>query len=313
MTDRDIEKDEINKITENAQPRERAFFTIMRQSGLTPQAIRQLKIRDLEQNMPIPCKISLPPKPIQTEARKPPAFIGEEATKYIKQYLATRKDKTPECLLFTNYNDEHKEINTKDVSRTFSLIARKIDKTRNNYENTKEKVNKLRLFNLVKFYRKNAKSYTSQLKDNNSVKDDEDYRALYEEKALPYLEIEAPTAKQIQQLKQQHQKETQELKERLERIENIVFPKPPKTRIIKDPVAEAEKIQEWIEKHPEEAKLEEEMYQQEMEELEHIEKLMKEMPEKFAMYIKELHDKVQTLEYIFQSTTKKNLKPSAKS
>jgi hypothetical protein len=201
MKNRDITTGEINKITEKCPPREKAFFTIMRQSGLPPHKIKQLKIRHVERilkpNTPIPCKINV-------LHEKCPAFIGEEAIKYLKQYLATRTNRTPESLLFTIKNNPNKEINTKDVSRTFKLAAQKLEKAKEiTYEVRRRKPSELRLYSLIKFYRKNAKYYLKELDNSNTPKDDEFYRKLCEEKAMPYLEIETPTRKEVSQLKKQ--------------------------------------------------------------------------------------------------------------
>jgi hypothetical protein len=196
-----IEKNDINKITALSPLREKAFFTVMRQSGLTPNAIRKLKMKNLEPSTRIPCKIDLPQEP-----RKPHAFfIGEEAIRYLKQYLATRKNLTPESLLFTIHGNPNKEINTKDVSRTFRQAAEKL-KAKINPE--KGKANKLKLFNLINFYRDNAKYYLKEMQ-NNPLEDVEFYRNLYKERAMPFLEIEDQITIQLYKPKKQYQKEIQ--------------------------------------------------------------------------------------------------------
>ncbi|MGA2683259.1 MAG: hypothetical protein ABSF44_15845 [Candidatus Bathyarchaeia archaeon] len=165
----------INSITASCKPRERAFFTIMRQAGLTPSLIKKLRMKDLETTIQIPLKINVP-----SAEPKPPVFIGGEGIKYIGQYLATRTEELkPESLLFVNHQNINKEINTKDVSRAFRLAARK---------ETKGDA-KLRLFSLVKFYRINAKHYLKELRNQPYV-DDETLRALYRRHALSCLEIE---------------------------------------------------------------------------------------------------------------------------
>ena len=220
MKDRDIEKHEINKITALCPIREKAFFTIMRQSGLPPRTIKQLKIKHvekiLEPDTPTPCKIK------KGKLRSIPDFIGGEAVKYLKQYLATsRTNLTPESLLFTIHNNPNKEINTKDVSRTFRLAAQKLEKERKiTYEVRRGKPSELRLFSLIRFYRKNAKNYLTELDHDHKPKDDEFWRKLYEEKAMPHLEIEPPTPIEFQQLK----KKNKELTERLTKIEKSMMP-----------------------------------------------------------------------------------------
>jgi hypothetical protein len=209
MKDRLTEIDELNKVTVLCPIREQAFFTIMRQSGLTPQVIKQLKVKNLEPNMPIPCKIDTPQE-------KHPTFIGAEAIKYLKQYLATREKLTPESLLFTLNNNPNKEINTKNVSRTFKLKAQELERTKKiTYAVQKGKPSELRLFSLIKFYRKNAKNYLTELK-NNPNKDEDFYRILYEEKALPLLEIETPTTTELKNRIEELEENTESIKNQYE-------------------------------------------------------------------------------------------------
>jgi hypothetical protein len=204
MKSRDITEDEINKITNECKIREKAFFTIMRQSGLPPHTIKQLKIKNLEKildpNTPTPCKIEIPNE-------KFPIFIGEEAVQHLKQYLKNRANKetlTPASLLFTAKNNPNKEINTKDVSRAFARTAQKLKKQKKiNYKTEYGKPNELRLFSLIRFYKIKAKDYLSELRNNNTSKDNESYRKRYEEKAMPSLEIEPTTPIEMQQLKKE--------------------------------------------------------------------------------------------------------------
>jgi hypothetical protein len=277
------DEEEINYITSKSPIREKAFFTIMRQSGLTPNTIKQLKTSDIDLTNETPCKI----KSSTTQA-----FIGEEAKKYTIQYLKSRKNKSPESLLFTLHNS-NKEINTKDVSRTFRRLAEEYEKTK--LVNCKKK---LKLFDLVKFYRKNAKIYLKALKDNVG-KSDDFYRKLYEEKAQPYLETETLTMREIEI--NQHKNEIKALNERLERIERVIFPK---TRKIKNIFAEAKRIEKWKEKHPEEAKEDEERYNSKVREAEEVEKLIKENPWHYACYIVQAHERLQLIEYMLQSKPK---------
>lgn len=274
---RDIEESQIKLITQDSPPRERAFFTIMRQSGLTPEAIKKLRISNvegiLERYTPAPCKIEIPEQ--EGKNGKISAFIGEEAIKYTKRYLQTRTNLNSESLLFTVRNNPNKEVNTKDVSRTFRL---------------KSKSNALKLYSLVYFYRKRAKDYLKELEKYGSLKDDDFCRKLYEEKALPFLEIELPPIGEITKLKQ-----------RLARIENTLLPK---SRTIADPIAEARKIEEWVERNPEEAKLEqerEEYWEREREEeFKAYQQILKENPEGLISYLQVLEEKIEVLKIIIK-------------
>jgi Sec-independent protein translocase protein TatA len=220
---RDIKQDEINKITAHCPIREKAFFTIIRQSGLTPLAIKQLRIKNvervLEPDPPVPCKISI-------SHEKCPTFMGQEAINYLKQYLNKRAKKenlTPESLLFTIRNNPNKEINTKDVSRAFRRAVQKLARANKiTYEVRRGIPSELRLYRLVGFYKKNAKDYLKELSNDNTPKDDEVYRELYKEKAMPFLEIEAHITIEIYQLKKQHQKEIEKQNNQIKEMKQTI-------------------------------------------------------------------------------------------
>jgi len=263
MKYREITKDEINRITEKSLPREKAFFTIMRQSGLPPHRIKQLKIGDVEEildpNTPIPCKISV--------LHESPNFIGEEAIKYLKRYLGTRarrENLTGESLLFTIRNGPNREINTKSVSRAFKLAMKKA---------RIGEPSELKLYSLKDFYRENAKNYQKELSNDSRPKDNEFYRELYEEEAMPFLEIELLTP--IHQLETQNK----ELTQRLTEIEDKLLPKIPETEPppeyweqMEKEIEEHERSEKWLKEHPEEQKrLEEQQQEREKENEEWLE------------------------------------------
>lgn len=206
-----IDKETINKITELAKIRERAFFTIMRQSGLTPLSIKKLKVKDIEVEVyPIeikvcPCKIHTTQEQRRGKFGKYPVFIGKEAINYLNQYIKTRKKLTSDSLLFATHTNPEKEINTKDVSRTFKeIIKQKLNTL------SKEKLSEPKLFDLITFYRENTKDYYKQLRNQNS-ENEELCRRFYEERAMPYLEIEQPITIEIKSNKKRLQKEINEL------------------------------------------------------------------------------------------------------
>jgi hypothetical protein len=210
-----IEKDGINEITEQAPIREKAFFTIMRQSGLTPDAIKHLKIKDLE-GIPQPrtAPRTLAPYKINVPQANHPSFIGQEAMNYIIQYLNEKSritKLTPESPLFSARDNPNKEINTKNVSRTFTKITGR----------------RVHLYSLHRFFQKNASRYLSELKEISTPKDDEFCRKLYEKEALQKLEIELPM--EMRQLRKQQQEELEKrdreinaLKERIRKLQPLL-------------------------------------------------------------------------------------------
>src|SRR5208282_4576600 len=102
MENKNITNDEINKITQNSKIREKAFFTIVRQSGLKPSTIKQLKIKHLERirepDTPIPCKISV---------------------------LNEKEKLTPESLLFVVNKNPNEQISVREMNRRFKRTAKR--------------------------------------------------------------------------------------------------------------------------------------------------------------------------------------------
>ena len=184
----------LNRITSKAPLREKAFFTIMRQTGLPAKTIIHLRLKDIELTGTIPYKINFRRRPKQSKPKNVPYFIGEEGSRHINQYLASRNSLTPESLLFVTTRDENKPINPKNVSRTFRTILEKINNEerkqiqQKNLTNSSE--NKFSLKSLTAFYLENAKYYEEAIRDNPD-KYDYFYKKLYKEKALPFLDIES--------------------------------------------------------------------------------------------------------------------------
>ena len=227
---RDIEANEIAQIIALSPLREKAYYTLMAQSGLRPCTIEQLQIKDLENlnNEQISYKITVPQEKEKGKFGSHPTFIGNEATKYLKLYLATRTNLTPNSLLFTAHN-KNTPSNTKNISRAFQHTAQKLQKTGMlNYEIRKAKPSEIRLYTLRKFFKRKCKDMgdedTNYLmghtivgsNKNYAPKNDEYYRKRYEEKALPDLKIESPIPKEIDELQKQHKQEMETIKNQYE-------------------------------------------------------------------------------------------------
>jgi hypothetical protein len=184
----------------------------MRQSGLSQQCIKELRIKNLEPSTKIPRKINMNNALKQRTAERSYCFIGEEASKYIEQYLAKRNNLTPESFLFSAKNNPNKEIITKNMSRAFSKALEKIDLS---------KKGKFTLFSLIEFYRENTKHYQTEIK-NNPNRTDEYYRKLYKEKAMPFLEIESPITIKINPTKKRYRTEFLKRDKRIKKMEQTI-------------------------------------------------------------------------------------------
>jgi hypothetical protein len=174
----------ILEITKKVSIREQAIFTIIRQTGLSPEFIKKLKYKDLEQTEQIPRKIET--RQFMAYHDKPPVFIGEEASLYLNRYLATRNNLTPESSLFCSKTG--KEIDTKNLSRTFRQTLDKIINEKKTSGTHKRR--EVSIYSLVRFYQENSKNYKKALKDNPHESEDFN-RRLYKEKAMPSLEFES--------------------------------------------------------------------------------------------------------------------------
>ncbi len=258
---RDISKEEIVQIMTGVKIREKAFFAVMAQSGLRPFTIKQLKLKHLEEFDKIPCKIEVPKEIAKGKYGRYVTFIGSDAIKYIKQYLATRKDLTAESLLFCSHFDSNQPINTKDVSRVFKESAQKLKKSGAlEYEIRKGKPSELRLYNLRKFFRKYANQmgfenvnylmgHTVRGSDANyKPQDPEFYRELYAEKAMPFLRLETSDPLETENAITSMKQENRELKDQIKKLEGTM-------QKIYRRVFHEKTVQEehdlWLKEHPE--------------------------------------------------------------
>ncbi|MCJ7469479.1 tyrosine-type recombinase/integrase, partial [Candidatus Bathyarchaeota archaeon] len=264
---RDITKDEIIQIMSLSKIREKAFFTIMGQSGLRPHTMKQLRLRNLESLDKAPCKIDVPEEIAKGKFGSYVTFIGPDALKYLKQYLATRTNLTPESLVFCSHLDSNNPVNVKDMSRAFRLAARKLEKSGAiDFEVRQGKPSELRLYNLRKFFRKQAHQmgfenvnylmgHTVRGSDANYKPQDPDfYRKIYEEKAMPFLRLESATPteteKKIDELKKQleeRDKQIQTMKVTIDKIQPLAefvnsFETPQKLKRILDEFVEDDKF-----------------------------------------------------------------------
>lgn len=233
---RDITKEEIQRILEVSRPRDKAFFGMMAQSGLRPDTLCNLKIKNVEPEFSkrvIPCKVEVPEEIAKGEFGAYFTFIGEESAKYLKAYLATRSNIEPTDYLFTSYGED-KKANPKSMSKTFvKAIENLKNKGLMNFEQKEEgKPRTVRLYNLRKFFRKyagqagveyvnfwmghktNYKAPHIPASDVHyfSREDVEVHRTLYKEKAMLFLRLETATPSETEETIKRLQQEVGELR-----------------------------------------------------------------------------------------------------
>jgi integrase len=203
----------------------------MAQSGLRPTTICNLRLKHIEPDFSggkVPCLVNVPEEITKGQYHGYITFIGEDAARHLKAYLNTRRNLAKECYLFVNYGSEDSMIfNT--VSSLFRKAVRILrEKGEMDYEQKKaDRPAEIRLYNLRKFFRKMANQagfenvefwmgHTGPGVDAAyRPKDPEFYRAIYAEKAAPFLRLEelTPTAteKQIQEQSKQIEEMRKEL------------------------------------------------------------------------------------------------------
>ena len=217
---RDITKQEIESIIKDAQPREKAYYSLMVQSGLRPNEISNLKIGDieklLEEKTPIPCLIKIRQEATKGKYKAYFSFMGQESVDFIKEYFKreNRTHLTQEDFLFTK--DDGKTKTRPDlISHLFRRTILKLNKQKvldfNKKKGEKANRNDLRLYNLRKYFRNHAANAGTEFVNfwmGHSLGIDEHYfsqtdipthREQYRLKAMPNLRIETKTPDQNEQ------------------------------------------------------------------------------------------------------------------
>lgn len=254
---RDIEAKEIVDILRDAEPRERAFYSLIAQAGLRPDTLTKLKIRNiekiLESETPIPCLITVEKNITKGGYQEYFTFASIESVTYLKEYFRTRQQPlTQDSYVFAMYDDESKPVRPGVFSHLFRRIVLKL-RGQNilKFTDTRKKLkvkdkdhkvirnivtrNELRLYNLRKFFRKYAgqagPDYVNFWMGHTAAlgvdlhyfsRDIEYHRKQYQENAMPNLRLESrrptETEKEIETLRT----ENKELKTRLSEIESKI-------------------------------------------------------------------------------------------
>ena len=211
---RDIEKSEIAHLLAISRARDRAFFAVMAQSGLRPHELCKLQLKHLHPDLyhgTIPCKLEIPKEIAKGKYHGYFTFIGQEAVKYLKGYLKSRANLTPESFLFTKHGSEE-PATPKSFGHKFERNIRKLKAKGLLDFNQKQKgkPSELRLYGLRKFFRKFASQagtdfvnfwmgHTLGVDAHYLSHDPEFHRQQYKEKALPFLRIEKETPTETEQ------------------------------------------------------------------------------------------------------------------
>jgi integrase len=231
---RAMELEEIQKVIAQADPRERAFFAFMIQSGLRPDTLCKLKVKDLEPLDMIPCRVMVSEENTKGEYSSYFSFIGEDAISYLKTYWNTRGKVGLDSYVFAA-KDGETQLNRGVPSQKFKNITRRLRKTKAlDFEQRKR--SPIRLYNLRKYFRDNAghagadfanfwmghtldqsadKHYFPGKGTDITSEVIERHRIVYAEKAMPYLRLEKVTPSETEKIMEQQAREIEDLKAQL--------------------------------------------------------------------------------------------------
>jgi len=212
---RDIRKEEIIAILQNAKfLRDRAFFTIMAQSGLRPFELCNLKMENIEHSLDGAKQksylVTVPQQAAKGKYHEFFTFIPEETMQVLRDYWNTRTDPlNEESFVFVKERGRSVEpTNGGAMSQVFKKIAEKLERAGViSYKVRKGKPSQLRLYNLRKWFRKQAyqagsdfvnswMGHTNLDLEHYFSKDVDLHRKVYQEKAMPFLRIEEATPTQ---------------------------------------------------------------------------------------------------------------------
>ena len=240
---RDITKNEIERILGISRPRDQAFYSMMAQSGLRPDTLCSLRKKHIEPEFSkgiIPCKVDVPEEIAKGQYGSYFSFMGEESVKYLKDYFNKRPEIGPEDFLFTSHGKD-KPLNPKSISMIFARTIQQLkEKGIIDLKDSQfGKPGELRLYNLRKFFRKEAghagveyvnfwmghkTDYKAPHIPASDIhyfpkEDMEFHRQLYIEHAMPHLRLETPTATETDKIIGRQAEEIERLNERIKEIE----------------------------------------------------------------------------------------------
>jgi integrase len=242
---RPILKEEVMAILAASKPRERAFYTMMAQSGLRPETICKLKVKDIEGDIfleeALSYRITVKKENTKGAYNEYFTFIGQDSVRALKAYFSSRPNINSNSFIFisekpkegatTVERDENGDVRAS--SKSFSLLFCKTLRHLKqsgliDYKQSGEarKPSELRLYTLRKYFRNNAvegkagPEYVNFWMGHLSAlgvdlhyfgQDVKTHQQIYEEYALPKLSLEGYTPSELE--KEMNEKMTQKAKE----------------------------------------------------------------------------------------------------
>jgi len=210
---------------------------MMAQCGLRPHELCSLRMRDIEHsldNVSQNCYlVQIPQQIAKGKFHEFFTFIPHESMKTLRDYWSTRSDPLSEksYIFIKERGDEAAPTNGGAMSQAFKKIAEKLNRAGLiQYELRKGKPSQLRLYNLRKWFRKQAYQagsdfvnfwlgHTNLDLEHYFSKDVNLHREVYEEKALLHLQLETETPSETTKIMAKQAEEIDRLKARLENVD----------------------------------------------------------------------------------------------
>ena len=260
---RDITHEELKLILDASTPREKAFFTIMAQSGLRPDTICNLKFEHIKEDLihdRIPCKIEIPEEIAKGKYHAYFTFIGEEAVKYLRAYLNIRPAITNEDYLFLKQGTNEK-TSPKSISNLFARTVRKLQNKGliEVKQKGRKKPRDVRLYNLRKWFRKHANQAGFEFvqfwmghivkagqDEHYRPRDVEFHRKLYAEKAMPFLRLETATPTETEKTMAELRRQLEERDEEINAMKDNLTRRDQEFDAMKETIAKMAPVVEFV-------------------------------------------------------------------
>ena len=219
---RDITKQEIERILDHCTIRNKAYFLMMLESGLRPTTLCQLRYSNIKSDFErknIPMTIRTPSKILKDRVGERFSFIGEDGFRALKEYLSTRQPLNDDDFVFVKgKHGKNSPVTPSAFSNIFCNLVLKLglDKI-----TEVKKPKPLRLYCLRKYFRNNIRASDTAYREfwmghkfgtdeHYLTRDVEKHKEVYAE-AYPSLRIYEKATKEVKQLTEELEKTKGEL------------------------------------------------------------------------------------------------------
>jgi integrase len=158
---RDLKREEIKQILDQALPRDKSFFLMMVESGMRPDTQVKLSYGNIKEDYEkgiIPMKIELPSLILKDNPQSRFTFIGEDGLNALKAYLGNQKlDNNEPIFKPIRPGRTAGNFGTEAFSNAFGRIVLKLGLVERAKSKKEAKPRELRLYGLRKYFNNNMK------------------------------------------------------------------------------------------------------------------------------------------------------------